>query len=127
MKKINNSKKNTLIFLAFSTTVFHVSLFPSISSGKNANEEKTRGINPVDLPIRLWRLLQDHPVKHRHVVMQPNGEAHQDLGQAQELGAQATVGGEDEDEIHEEEQQIEHVSESLQHLQAQIRGLRSRV
>ena len=75
----------------------------------------------MDLPIGLGRLLQHDPVKDRDVIMQPNGEADEDLSQAQELGGQATVRGEQEHEVHEEQQQVEDVSEGLQHLQAQIR------
>lgn len=66
-------------------------------------------------------------MKHRHIVMQANSEAHESLGQAQHFRAQPGVGGEDQDQVHEQQKQIEYVAESLQHLEANVGGLRSRV
>jgi len=114
------------IFLALFSTLFQVGLLSSVSSSNDTNEAKTRGVNGVNLPIGLGRLLQHHPVKHRHVVVQPDGEAHEGLGQAQKLGAQPRLSGEDQNKIHYEEQKVEDVSESLENLQAEIRGARSR-
>ncbi|PON45265.1 hypothetical protein TorRG33x02_329280 [Trema orientale] len=66
-------------------------------------------------------------MKHRHVVVKPNREAHESLGEAQQLRAQPTVGGEHQDQVHQEQQKVQHVAERLEHLDADVGGLRSSV
>lgn len=60
-------------------------------------------------------------MKHRHVVMQTDSEADEGLGQAQHLGAQPTVGGEDENQVHQEQEKIEYVTKRLEDLEADVR------
>ncbi|KAJ6929340.1 hypothetical protein NC652_013277 [Populus alba x Populus x berolinensis] len=74
-----------LVLLTLFTTLFQVSLLSPLSVSKQTDHEETRGINPMDLPISLGWLVQDNPMKHCHVVVQPNCVAHQGLTQAQKL------------------------------------------
>lgn len=66
-------------------------------------------------------------MKHRHIVMQPNRETDEALGQAQNLRAQPGVCGEYQDQVHEKKKEIENVAESLKNLKADVGGLRSSV
>lgn len=81
----------------------------------------------MDSPARLGRLAQHGAVEHRHVVMQPNREAHERLDQAYELGGRPSFSGEDERHVHEQQQKVQDVSERLEELYADVGGLRCSV
>ena len=81
----------------------------------------------MHLPVGLGRLLQHSSMKHRHVVMKPNGEPYECLGQAQYFRAQPRIGRVNQNQVHEQQQQVQDVAESLQYLQADVGGLRSSV
>lgn len=81
----------------------------------------------MDLPATLRRLSQHGPMEHRHVIMQPDCEAHKGLGQAQQLGRRPGLSREHEDEVHQQKQEVQHVPQRLQNLHAHVGGLRGGV